>query len=273
MWWDPEDFDRIRRNFEHYQRMGRNLEKMRPTQEQMESLRQQTQMMQEMLSDPKVQRSLSDVGRIVEARNSALAQMPDAATRERLLEAVRYVNSEEFRARRDATMEAARAARQHLGVEGLAAAQRIAARRTATDGSQDQAVERIRTGQAAELLEEATRLATSPEVRETIENTDPEALKRLDEEQSGVEANAMTETTAEPRTAGPGIPDEYQGYTREDWLRMHDDALIALWTLEAYFAALLLTPAAPSVAPAAVLVGGLIAIVSMSEKIISRSGD
>jgi len=173
MWRNPKDFEHIGKmarewaknmrpeDFERLRERAREVEKMSPSPQQMESLRQQAQLLQEMFSDPKVRQAHADMARMLEQRNSALVHMPDAATQQRLLEAARYFNSEEFRAGRHGLMQLAQTARQRLGTEGLAAAQRIATRQTATNGGQEQALERIKAGQVEGLLEEATQLRLS----------------------------------------------------------------------------------------------------------------
>src|ERR671926_440716 len=112
MWRDPKDFEQIGKMarewaqnmrpeaFEQLRQGAREVEKMRPSPQQMESLRQQAQLVQEMFSDPRVRQAHADMARILKQRNSALVRMPDAATQKRLLEAVRYLDSRDFQAKR-----------------------------------------------------------------------------------------------------------------------------------------------------------------------------
>ena len=181
---------------------------------------------------------------------------------------------------RYAILQANRTAHQRLGSAGLAAAERIASRRNATDGSQDRGAERIRAGQATEVLEEASKLAANPEVREVIERADPEAIMDLDEEQQ-VEAEQRAESTAlapevviEPRTIETDVYEgAYPEFTKEDILEIHTQALLVLLPLEAALAPLSFTPASPIAAPLAGGVGGAIALVTFSTMLISRWED
>lgn len=262
------------RDFEQIGKIAREVEKMRPTYEQMESIHRQTEGVRRMLSDPAIRKAYLDVQWISEERNRALAQMPDEAVRGNFLEAARYFNSKEFQSHRDAMLQASQVAQQRLGVQGLAAAGRIAARSIAVNRTQEQAVERIQAGHAAELLGEATHLASNPAVRETVERADPDALVRLDEQQHG-------EVAPEPEIpdesglieSGPYHANEFPEFTKEDLLEMHAKALLVLWPLEAALATLLLTPTAPLIAQLTIQVGGLIAFVTWSERIISRWED
>jgi hypothetical protein len=246
----PEDFDRIRR-------MAREVEKLRPTLEQMESIHRQTEGRRKWLADPKVQEGMrrqmeaarqlgadpaiqqaqAEARRIFEQRNWVYAQMPDPATQKALVEAARYFNSPEFQAQRDAVLQAARAARQYLGPEGLAAAGRIASRRSSSSESQEPTAERVREGQAATILEEATKLAAKPEVRETIQAVDSEALLRLDEEQRAQEGASESEGVLE---SGPVELEDYRGelteLSKEDLIKVHDQALLLLLPLQAVLA-------------------------------------
>ena len=165
--------------------------------------------------------------------------MPDAATQRAVLEATRYLNSEEFRAQRAAILQANEVAQQRLGTQGLAAAERIAALRTAADGSQQRAAELIRSGQGTRILEEASDLAASPQVRETLKRADYEALVRLDEEQPEVPAQ---ETEGEPAE----YEDELLEVPKEVLLARYRRALLVLLPLHA---ALAIEAAAPGTSP------------------------
>ena len=131
MWRDAKDFEQIGRiarewaknmrpeGFKHLWERAREAEKMRLSPQQMESLRQQARLVQEMFSDPMVRQAHADMARMLKQRNSALVHMPDAATRQRLLEAVRYFDSGDFQATRDAVLQAGRVAQQRLGTKRL----------------------------------------------------------------------------------------------------------------------------------------------------------
>jgi hypothetical protein len=243
--------------------------KMRLPPAQLLSLRQETELVRGLLSDPGFQKAHLERGRLLSQRNSPLSHIPDAAMQASLLEAAQHFNSHEFMVRRPTIVQTTRVAQERLGPQGLAAAERISTRHTADDGSQQRAAERIKDGQTTELLEEASRLAATPEVRDIVERTDPDALEQLDEEQR-----------TEIPTPDPHVPDRlelvepdiYEGEdpkrTKEDWLRIHNDALLVLFPLEAALAGTLLTPAAPVTTPLAIGVGGVIAVVSFSERVI-----
>lgn len=210
-----------------------------------------------------------------EQRNDILTQMPNEATRRQLIEASRYFNSGKFQSQRDAILQANQLARQRLGSEGLAAAGRVSARRTATDSSQQRGAERLKSGEASLIIEEAAELAASPEVRETIENADREAILRLDEEQRAEALASEPEAEVDPGIAETDLLErEYQQYTKEELLEMHTQALLILWTLEAAFVPLAMLPAATPIAgPIAGAIGSLIALLSVSERVISRWED
>lgn len=279
---NPRDFKHIEKmvrewtknkrpeDFKYLQERVREAEKARPIPEQIESLRQQTQMVQQWLSDPQVRRAHEETARILAQHGSVLAAMPNEETQKRLLEAARHFDSHEFQAQRDAILQANQIVRQRLGSEGLAAAQRIATRHTVAYRSQEQAAERIKSGEATVLLREATRLAASPEVRETIENADPEAILWLDQEEGSEEFAAEPEAGVERETVG----EEYPEFTKEELLEMHTQALMVLWPLEVALVVLALTPATSSVgAPLTLAVGGLTVFVEWSERMISRWED
>ncbi len=284
----PEDWEHYRelaRNMERlrptaeqmkmYQELARNAERSLPSPDQLESMRRQAQMAQEMLNDPALQQSLSQAHRLFEQHNDVIAQMPNEATRKQLEQAARYFNSKEFQSQREAILQSSQLARERFGSEGLAAAGRISARRTATDGSQQRGAERVRAGQAASIIEEAAELAASPQVRETIEHADPETVLQLDEEERVEGSTPDAGVVVDPDIAGTNLTEsEYQLYTKEELLEMHTQALIILWTLEAAFAPLAVVPAtAPVAAPIAGAIGGVIAVLSVSERVIARWED
>lgn len=282
MWQNPKDFKYIENmarewtknkkpeDFEHLQERLLEAEKRWPSPEQIERLNQQTQMVRQWLSDPQARQAHEETARIIAQHGSTPAQMPNAETQKRLLEVARYFESREFQAQRDTILQANQMVRQRLGSEGLAAAQRIATRRTAADRSQEQAAERIKSGEATLLLQEATRLAASPEVRETIESADPETILRLDREERSEEFAAEPEASVERETVG----EEYAEFTKEELLEMHAQALMVLWPLEVALVMLALNPAtSPLGTPLALAVGGLTVFVVWSERMIARWED
>lgn len=282
MWRNPKDFEHIGKmvsewarnkrpeDFKHLQERVREAEKMRPNPELMESLNQQTRMVQQWLSDPQVLRAHEETAQMLAQRGSVLAQMPDETAQKRLLEAGRYFNSREFQFQREAILQANQMVRQRLGSEGLAAAQRIATRHTAAYRSQEQAVERIKSGEATALLQEATQLAASPEVRETIERADLEGILRLEREERSEELAAEPVASAERETVG----EEYPEFTKEELLEMHAQALMVLYPLEAALVVVALTPAtSPIGTPLALAVGGLTVFIKWSEEMIARWED
>jgi len=224
---DASQIQRMVREVQQATRMARSVGNLGPSPADIDSLRRQAEAAQ-WLSDPQILRARADVPRIVAQYNSALAQMPDAATQRAIFESARYFGSTEFQYQRDAVLLVTRAARQHLGPQRLASAERIAVQRTAVNGSQARAAERIRAGEGPTLLKEAAELAASPEVRETIERADPETLARLDEEQwSGAPDLMAWDTTTERVAYG----DEYPELTKEDLLKMCDRAQLILLPL------------------------------------------
>jgi hypothetical protein len=268
---DTSQIQRMVREVEQATRMARGAGNLGPSPAEIESLRREAEAAQ-WLSDPQILRAHADVHRIVAQSNSALAQMPDAATQRAILEAARYFGSREFQDQSDAVLQATRVARQRLGPQRLASAERIAAQRTAVNGSQTSAAERIRAGEGPTLLKEAAELAASPEVRETIERADPETLARLDEEQPFEAPDLLSwDTTTERVVYG----DAYPEFTKEDLLEMCDRAQLVLMPLEAAFVILSFAapPVSPVFGPLSVGTGGLIVLVQWSEKVISRWED
>src|SRR5215218_8015389 len=119
----PEDFERYRKLIRDAERMRRSVgdvskiqsmlrqaERARrmalgaanqgPSPADLECLRREVEAAQR-LYGPRSLRAHADAQRIAAKNNSALAQMPDAATQRAVLEATRYLNSDEFRAHRD----------------------------------------------------------------------------------------------------------------------------------------------------------------------------
>jgi hypothetical protein len=268
---DTSQIQRMVREVEQATRMARGSGNLGPSPADIESLRREVEIAQ-WLSDPQILRAHADAHRIVAQYNSAVAKMPDAATQRAILEAARYFGSREFQDQRDAVLQATRVARQHLGPQRLASAERIAVQRTAVNGSQEHAALRIRAGEGPTLLKEAAELASSPEVRETIEHADPETLARLDEEQE-FEGPALLswDTTTERVVYG----DEYSEFTKEHLLKMCDRAQLVLMPLEVAFVILSFAapPVSPVFGPLSAGTGGLIIFVQWSEKVISRWED
>lgn len=95
----------------------------------MNYLNQNLAPLRQVLNDPTFKKAYLDAQWIAAERNKALAAMPDAETKRNLSEAAQYLNSKEFRAQREAMLQASEAMRRHLGAEGMAAAQHIVGRR------------------------------------------------------------------------------------------------------------------------------------------------
>src|SRR5215217_429413 len=147
----PEDF-------EYFRRLARDLEKLQPSPEVQEALRHQAELSSSLFADPAVRRAHADAARWLAERNRLFAHQPDPATQRAIREAARYFNSPQFLSQRNAVQQAVEEARRHLGAEGLFAAGRVATRRSTSEGTAENAAERIEAGQATELLDEATNL-------------------------------------------------------------------------------------------------------------------
>jgi len=273
----PEDFERFRKlirdvekirrsinvDIEQAQKLARDWERMGLSPEQEESIARETELIRELLSDPHILQAHAGARRLA-------AEMPDASTQRALLESARYFSSREFESQRDAIFQANQIARQYLGSQGLAAAMRIAARDAAAAGSQERAAERIRSGQVTRLLEEASELAASPEVRELIERADLEALVRLDEEEQSEALAPETEVAGGPEV----YEDEYLEGTKEDLLERYERALLVLLPLQVALAIQAASPGAPPVfSSLSDTVECLIVVVVWLELMISRSED
>lgn len=251
---------------------------MRPSADQMKAFRQ-AEMTRKALPDPATMRAHAEAALASQRRDQILVRMPDEATRKVMLEAARYFDSTSFAKQREAVLRAGQAAHQRLGSEGLAAASRIVARSAATDENQKQSVNRIETGQATAMLEEATRLAASAEVREAIEQANPETLAQFDEEQgaavTGLDPEILESEAAEWETAAPDTHQrEYFGFNQQDLLKMHDQALIVLLPLEAaLFFFMVANPDAPIVVSLTAAVSGLITLLTFTKLMISRWED
>lgn len=231
--------------------------------------------MRKVFSDPKVQQAHADAAKIDSQHDRVFVQLPDAAKQRALSEAVRYFQSPAFQSQRNAIIQATELAEQRLGPAGLAAAERIATRRTVTDESQEQVADRIEAGQVAELLETAAELAASPEIQETIEQADLEALVQLDEDQTAERVTSESEaSTGSDSVDYSAYSIEYYEFTKEELLEMHQEALLLLLPLEAALAWLTVSnPGSPVFATLLVVVGGLIAFVLFSQAVISRWDD
>lgn len=92
-----------------------------------------------------------------------------------------------FQSRAEEARRALELANTRLGAEGFEAAQRIAARylaanRGTVEARYTRATEKIREGRADEILEEAVATASSPEVKQAVEQVDRNALLEMQEE-------------------------------------------------------------------------------------------
>ena len=99
--------------------------------------------------------------------------------------AVGLLNAPEFQRSLKEALQTSEMAAQRLGTDGLIAAHQLAAQLGAEGPGLVQAVSRIQSGQADELLSESAALAARPEVRETIENADKDEILQLAEERGG----------------------------------------------------------------------------------------
>jgi|SRR5829696_1804859 len=268
------DVEKMRRSInvdiEQAQKLASDWERMGPSPEQEESIARGTELTLELFSDPQILQAYADASRLATQHNAILAQMPDASTQGALLESARYFSSRKFESQRDAVLQANQIARQKLGPQGLAAAMRIAARDVAAAGRLERAVERIRGGQVTRLLEEASELAASPEVRELLERADLEALVRLDEEEQSEVSAPETEVAGMPEV----YEDEYLEDTKEALQERYERALLVLLTLKVALGIQLATPGAqPVVSSLSDTVDCLIAVVTLLQLMIIRSKD
>jgi hypothetical protein len=262
-------------DFDNFRRIARDWEKARPSVEQLEGIRRQTESVRRMLADPMVQRAHADAARIYNQQNRVLAQMPDPATQRALSEAMRYIKSPAFQNQRRTILRANELTQQRVGPPGVAAAERIATRRTTADGPVEEAAERIEAGQVAELLEQATELAGNPEILGLLQQADPDALVRVDEEQREEDSIPEGDTSTEPDVGMSGAYlAEYPDLTKEDLLEIHAEILLVLYPLEVALAWLSISnPGAPIFVTLLVVVGGLITFVHFSQMVISRWDD
>lgn len=217
---DPQQ----RKRLERETKILRNLEK-------------QLGPIRKMVSNPAFRQAM-EASRIVAERDRALAQIPDMTTQRALIEAAKFFDSTAFRAQRDTLLQVQQVAQQRLGTEGLAAAQRIATRHSGSEEDYEQVIERMRSGEAVELLNEATRLASSQEVRETIESADKEALVRLDEEEAAEQGKVSANST-DFITELELYEDKHPEISKEQLLEMHHQALRLFLVLNAAVAAAL----------------------------------
>ncbi|MDQ3968416.1 MAG: hypothetical protein M3275_08490 [Thermoproteota archaeon] len=143
--------------------------------------------------------------------------------------AVVLLYSPEFQRSLKEALQASEMAAQRFGTEGLIAAQLLAAQRLAAGSGLEQAAERIRSGQADEMLNEAAALAARPEVRKTIESADKDEILRLAEEGRGQETTHVVEldieTGSHTEEAGGG-----PRASKEKCLELYDIAS-RLWLL------------------------------------------
>jgi len=133
------------------------------------------------------------------------------------------LKSPEFQTNLQEALETGAIAAQRFGTEGLIAAHELARQRLVAGPGLEQAVSRIQSGQADELLSEAAELAARPEVRETIENADREELLRRAETTDVAELDL--EAAAHIEEVG-----EYARLSKEEVLKIYD-RVFPLWLL------------------------------------------
>lgn len=302
----PEDF-------EHFRKLARNMEKLRPSQEewenmrryaehiekfrpppeqlesisrhaewmqkyrlspeQLESMRRRQEHVRQIMSAPAFQQVQSVARQHFEGRDSAFFAVPNAAMQKTLTDAARYFHSEDYSSKAGAIERATNTARQHLGPEGMAAAERIAVRRAGDDASAERGAALIESGEATDLLEEGARIAALPEVQEAIEQADLGLLLRLDAEQATQEPTVTVPSVPLEPTIGQSVPirgEHYLGLTRQEVIDMHKGAQFVLIPVGAGFGIAAVVAAAPVIAIPAAVVGGIIAVVRCSEIIVER---
>lgn len=159
--------------------------------------------------------------------SSGMAQSYQAATE--------LISSPGYLDRLERVRQAVEIAQQRLGSGGLAAAQEIAAQHLVAGPELEQAAERIRGGHADELLNQAANLATSPEVREAIKNTDVFEISRVAEE---LRDQGTTTDVSEPEVEAGAHSEALDDHTSEENLRkLIDTALMISTVIEAALAA------------------------------------
>jgi hypothetical protein len=153
---------------------GLDPEQLRRRQEQVQMAQRYYQPILERLSrDESLRRTLQKSARIHAERERALRGIDWQAIQRSLETATRALRSLGFRSYMASIRRASEVAENKLGADGLAASQRIAARKWAESPADlERAAERIGSGRADEVLEEAAELVASPEVREGIERAD-----------------------------------------------------------------------------------------------------
>lgn len=129
------------------------------------------------------------------------------------------------------------------------------------------ALERIRRGEADQLLREATELATSPEIQETIERADEQDLESFIRE-TETHTQADGEQTFELDIDAADI--QATGLSEEDIKRLRNQILLRLRVLLVAFTAGMLFGNV-ALAPIVTALGGLIALLEIIEQM--RSGN
>lgn len=196
--------------------------------------------LRQILNDPAFKQAYTDTRWIAAERNKAIAAMPDVETQRTLAEAARYFNSEEFRAQREEMLRASETMREHLGSEGIAAAQRIVGRRLRATDNQDSVVESLNSREARQLLDEATRLASSPEVRETLEQVEASSLLQLDATEAAQNDSANVDSIGLDAVLEFGDrEDERTELSKEELLQINRSALQLFLILSGTVAAIL----------------------------------
>jgi len=170
------DYDDVMRpgDLERYMAAAREAQRAVPNADQLRRLQEQTKAMLDWANDPAAMEGRREFIRLWNEPNDRLSGMgpiayPDQRTWEAIQAAISYVNSDAFRAQRDAILLAAETARQRLGEAGLAAAGRVASRHAARRLEADAQRDPLDPAQAAERLAEAAELAASTEVLEAVQ--------------------------------------------------------------------------------------------------------
>lgn len=254
---------------------GLDPEHLRRLQEQARIAQHYYQPILERLSrDRGLQRALQESSRIYAERVRMLRGIDWQDVQRSLEVATRALRSPGFRDYMESVRRASEVAESRLGPDGLAASQRIASRKSAESTAElEQVAERIRSGQADEVLEEAAELAASPEVREEIERADKGAILRRAQEQENNDPNSLHGPILEPEAVADADV-EYPTLTKKELLELHDVALRLLFVLGAALSAALLASTPLVSLPALITaVNALMLLLQWSERQINAWED
>jgi len=270
---DPNELQRMQEQIEQA-KQGVDPNQFRHIQEQIEQA--QNPMLYyrpirpDLMRDIEAQRQLQDASWIYMDIAQALRpipSLPQPDVMQALKDATEVLDSLDFQnSYLERLNQTSAAVESRFGPDGLAAAQRVAARRAESPEALRRAEARIKNGQARELLTEAVELATSPEVRETIELADKDTILRLEQEVSE-EAPA-----AEPAYEAEMGTEELTEYpvSKEELLELHDVAIQILFILGVALAAVVVVsnPVAPNFVALVAAINGLTLFLSLSERLI-----